>query len=472
MYLTSPQPRLIGAFIVGAILVALVLVWYLRKLPRETARINVAGGSGEIRSSLLGSLSLLAVGTFGANQLRRLLVLLDQCGLSELVGSIGIFECDAGIRMKVFEAIPAVYRDRVVFGFTEGLSGGVANRSPEWVEDRIDYWGPPLLNAARDLIDLHKRRNGNRHPSLVLSFLSMGGHFPLGVPVLEVIHEAFEQSMMLGFTALPVHTALRGRYAELKEEYEERGIHGWVINDNLGEDPITADYGMIGIIEALADAALYADASTQPNNTFALALGQTPGQVLVYEVVSDPLVAFPFRPLPFLPPKAYYLHTQPTIEAVITALRKLAAGRGIWSVDLPVGAMESSTFDIVMLPLHHPDITTIRDTANAGRQGRAAARKANGNGAKPEAMDYFGKENYEAPFSSYAVRIDKARPVGPLVAIRLTAVRDGSAIVDQIVKVPAARALTGAKATIPNGRKIPALNGSAGGEQKNIKEVV
>src|SRR5207248_2336778 len=89
------------------------------ELPAGAVPLATPSSMAPLRSQLIGALMLVAVGTYGLKQTQRLLVLLHACHLDALVGSILIVENDAQSRADFHTRLPAVYHDRVVYGFSE-----------------------------------------------------------------------------------------------------------------------------------------------------------------------------------------------------------------------------------------------------------------------------------------------------------------------------------------------------------------
>lgn len=405
-------------------------------------------GSGG--NQLLGGFMSVAVGTYGLNQLLRLLILLYQCGLEGLVGSIMVVEFDAQLRAKFHRKVPRVYHDRIVYAYADEYAGGLTSRPARWAMERIDIWGVPVERGVVDLIDMHLRRNGNRSPSDIWLFLSQGGHAPVGLPVVEPLHERFDEAQILGFTSLPKHRRLRGRYHELKEAYEAAGVHGWIIQDNLGSEPVTADFGMVALLVGLSEAALNTDHATQPNNAFALALTETPGAVLIYEVASETLAAFPYKPDPN-GPERYYVTKQPVVSLTTKLMRKIDDGQGIRSSDLPTREDNTSLFDVVLQCIRRQDMTEIEDDVRAGRRLRFRYQ------VTPNGHLYGAEADYESVFASIATPINPQRPQCPVAVVRLLAVEDGAIIGSEIIKAPAERDLPGRQSS-PITPLHPSLN--------------
>lgn len=409
----------------------------------DPCEVYTKGAPMAMREDLIGAFMLVAIGTFGVNQVQRLLNLLHLCHLERLVGSVLVIENDAQLREQFRHRVPVVYQDRIVLGYSEAYAGGMANRSPAAVMQHVRIWGQPIVKAAVEAADRQRRgvpgRPG-RAPGNIFAFVSLGGQAAVGLPAMHVLHEQFAEVMTLGFTALPDHKRLRDHYGLLKEAYEQRGVHGWVLADNLGPDPTTADYGMIATVVALADAALHADQATQPNNTFSLALGEERGGVLVYQLVADHIVAHP-HPVGSPAAPGYYVSKRLVVEAMIKGLERIEAGQGLWSAELPVGAAGVSTFDIVMAAVNHDDLLDIRDEVAASMEMNPAGYSGPPNGAH-QGTAPKRRANYGRSFASIVTVADPQKPLCPVVVLRLAAVQREAELMSEIVKIPGERLLT------------------------------
>lgn len=447
-------------------------------LPEDGAYIATGDLVNDVNRALVGSFLLVSIGTYGLHQLQRLLILLYRCGLEKMVGSTLVVENDTQHRNAFHQAIPPIFYDRVVYVFSEQYDGGMANMPISDVLEQIDIWGVPLERGAGEVADLHLRRNTSRAPSNIFLFTSLGGHAPLGLPVMEVLRARFEDTLTVAFTALPVHGRLRQRFAQLKTNFEKRGVRGWVLSDNLASDPVTGDYGGVAMLVGLSDAALHADQATQVNNTLALALTQEPGAVLIYQVVTDSVVGFRFQPDPSVPPR-YYVFKQPLAQRILKSLRRIEANKGKWSAELPVNEKNTSIFDIVLTSLYHPALQAVEDEVNAGRRLRGKqywnGSRRNGTGKKENHAPSlrFGTRDYETPFASIATTIDPEKPLCPIIVVRLASVRRGAELVSEIVKVPEERSprLDSRRLALPAGKKRsngqkPRSNGTHAKEEK------
>lgn len=417
-------------------------------LPSGAIHLAAAADVRPIRKALVGSYMFVAIGTFGINQVGRLLKLLNACGLDTLVGSVIALENDAQVLSRFMASVPEAFRPRLITCSIPSFAGGMGNNSAEWVLDRIDLWGTSVVEAVHESIDRHLRLNESRVPSLICLFDGLGGQSPIGVPALAELRGEFEESLAVGFTSLPIHTRLRRRYPEMKEAYERYGLFGWILSDNLGTDPTTADYGMAATIVALADAALYEDRAAQPNNAIKLALTQEPGGILVYQVVASRVVAYSCPCAPADAPR-YFAYEDPVFVQVVKGLRKLDRGLGSWSARLPVGGEDVSTFDLVLANLPHGDLTRLSDRIEIASDLR------NRYGARHEAhRDLVRQPNHDLVFASVADGIDPGKPTGAVNLIRLAAVRNGAQLMDEIIKPPHERVFVPQPMVVPNGHVV------------------
>lgn len=399
---------------------------YSRGLPRKIAR------------DLVGYFQIVAVGTFGLNQTERLLLLFFQCGLENLIGSVLIIENNTALRENFFRRIPEIYQDRIIFGFSPAFVGGFSNKPINEVLEYIDQWGRPIAKAGVEVADLHERRTGHA-PGQILFLWSLGGSAPTGLPALEVLHRAFRHTQIVGFTSLPEHSWNRGKFAELKEQYERHGVHGWVVSDRLNGDWVNADFCMATMIVGPADAQLHDDQTTQLNNIFTLAFPKAPGGVLVYQYTHATVIGHPFVVEGEL--LGYSLDMQTAIEKVHMLMRDIEDQKGIYSAQLPIGEQDGSVFDFVIATIglderhQRDDLQTLRDSVQAGYELRVNRLRSNGQRATAPGL-LFGLANYELLFGSMATTVNSQQPAGQIIALRLVAVHNGAQISDEIVKVP------------------------------------
>lgn len=421
----------------------------LKKLgiPEGSIYVCSDGTRQRIHASLIGGFFVVAVGTYGLNQVRKLLILLDQCGLDRLVGVVLVLENDAQLRNKFLTAVPSIFNDRIVYGYSDSFSGGLVNREAEYASRKIRTWGPGIVAATLEAIDRYLRLNNSRSPSLILWFQSLGGQTKEGVPGLRRIHERFEETLIVGFVSLHRHDDLRYNFPKVKPELEAHGVHVWMLSDDLASDPVAADYGMIAAPVALTDAALHGD-STQANNAFVLAASRDPGSILSYSVWASYVVGTAWQPDPNEPPK-YYVMKMPVVERITKGLEVIAAGGGVSSADLPIIDRSRSTFDIVLTAVYHEDLQKIQDHVTMGREIEYETLAESGGDHRPPG-ELFRQENYETAFASMAAVIDPNRPACPVIVVRLAVVPYGDLLIDEVVKPPAKRAFNTARQLLEN----------------------
>jgi hypothetical protein len=437
--------------------------WYRRR--KKNARVQLPEGAVYIRTervskklsgSLVGSYMLVGAGTYGLNQLWKLLVLLHRCGLEGIVGSILALDHDVQMVSRFMSRVPKVFHERIETSVSEAMAGGAANRSTQWVLDHVARWGVPVEKAARGVCDKHLRLNRSQAPAAVLLFLSQGGQAPMSLLPLEIIRKRFRETLIMGFTALPRHERLRARFPELRKQYEQRGVQGWVIQDNLNPDSATLDFGMVATPVALADAALNGDQATQPNNALSLLFPEERGGEAIYQVVSKEIVGFPFH-AGDSEPRRYYARRQSVVDAITDALDDIENGEGIWSTGARERAEGTSIFDVVLVPVGHDVLSGIKDEVLAGQKLRAVFPPAASNGQIRGRGSMVDFPNYELCFASMAEAIeDPVKPTCKVVVVRLVAVRNPATSSNE-ENVARARRLLGfahvpsSNATHPNG---------------------
>ncbi|MGD9890080.1 MAG: hypothetical protein AB7R89_03490 [Dehalococcoidia bacterium] len=457
-------PLLIGT---AALVVLLMLVWYgwdrLRAWQRRrTARRHIAAllaaglppdteplvlpGSSLTATTLSPAIFFIAVGTYGLNRTLASLKLLATAGLDPLVGVVLAVETDTVVRAAFAAALPVVYRDRVVYGAVEDYTG-FANRPIAQSLDQADEWAAPIARATEEAIDRYLRRSLSQAPALVWLDLSLGGQLPTGLVVLAALADRFERGTTLfaASTGLPRHRRLRDRWRAVKPRCD-RYLAGWLLIDNLGADPTTSDSALALLIAGQLAAGLTEERPTALINLLALALSEQPGGVLILQSIDRTLPAFAFQPDPIQPP-IYYVHRRPLVVQVQRTLRALDVGRGVWSADLPVAEADTSLFDLILVPLTPAALQAVRDDVAAGHEVRQVLL---GDGAATAlAALPVRQPDRDLAFGSLPAVIDPQRPLCRVIGLRITAVRDGAALVAEIVKPPAQRRWHGTRMPRP-----------------------
>lgn len=416
---------------------------YFRSAPLPTGAFEIYthDTARQIPRDLAGSLMIVDIGTFALNDTRRFLSLLHLTGLEGIVGSILAVENDAEERRKFWEGIPAVFHDRVVFGFSKAYSGGAHNRPINETLHDVDIWGVPIDEAAEATIELHLRRQQCRAPGLILVPYSLGGQAPMGLVALDALSRRFVECLIVAATALPRHRRLRERFSYVKRECEAHGVKIWLLADNLAEDPVTCDAARAVAIVGLHEAALHADSPTQPNNALALASKEGVGGIVAFQVAQSRPPAYPFRPIPDGPIRCYHAPKDGVVEHTQRLLHTLEEGRGIWSTG-PVPLMQTgkSTFDVVSLAVAPEDVVEVQDGVARGRQLQARFG-VNGrtNGHVSLVPSVVQRADYETIFACMATVIDPDHPAFPIVAVRLAALEDRGNLVQELIKPPQER---------------------------------
>ncbi len=443
---------------------------YKQPLPEGALPAAAGGDLPSARQDLLASTMHVAVGSPGVNCADAALALTAQNQLDDHVGAVLVIENDVTHRRRFEERLPAVYDDRIHLAAVEDYGGGFANQDAAAVLDTIEEWGPAVQRATLAAIDTQLRRAGSRPPAVCFVHLSLGGQAMLGLPAVKLIHQRFGRgTLILATIPLPRHEHLRNRFPELKVRYEAAGVTGWIVSDNLSESVTTTDYGLVALPVGLTDAARHAEQVTAPNNTFALALAETPGSVLVYEVVSSYVVSQPWPPPP-VPPATFYVLKNPLVVQIERVLADLADGRGLWSANLPLYERGTSTFDIVLANISHTNLLTIADEVRAGLSLRTTYATSKGK-PDPHRPPRYGDPNYDLAFASLAAPVSPARPVCPVIGVRLASVRDIDGLPEHIAKVPTIRELVPPPKRLPSPRRKALSAGAAEGQDAHAVEL-
>lgn len=423
-------------------------------LPPGTVEVRRAGEARASAVTPLGLLMMVAIATYGIKELLRTLVILARTGQDWLVGSILVIENDATMREEFDRQVPAVFRDRIVRGYSQTFSGGGSNQHPEEARASLALWALPVERAVRAVADLHRRRNASHGPADVIAFVGFGGQVFPAIVTIDLVHEQFEAATIVGAANLSEHSALRHHWQLTKREFEAHGVHCWLVTDNLCADVVTADNGLALATVAIAKAPLQADQPTRWNNLIRRVAGDTPGAVLSFQVAATEVVAFQVRADDGTPVHRWYVHHQKLVDEVVLGLRRVELGTGVWSLAMPVGAAGRSIFDVVVTSLASPaDLTAVRDDVVRGLQLQARYAKTIGtfaNGhvpARTRVSQYawtsrYGTGNYGLIFASVPTPVtDPAAATCPVIVVRFAAITRGhtNAVAAEIAKFPSDR---------------------------------
>lgn len=419
------------------------------KLPEDGVFIANRATRRQLRRALKGTYLIAGVGTYGMEAVLKLLLVLWQTGLEGIVGSVLIVENAETLRELFALKVPEVFADRIVYGFSKDYTEAFENRPVEESLECVDFWGVPIRRATEKAIDQHLRRNASGTPEIWL-FVSEGGQVVLSVPVTETLNAKWPEARIVGFTALPVDTALRKNFEWVKPQLEARGLYGWVGLDNLSANPSTLDWALVALLVVLAQGGLYEGQSLRAGNGFTLVFGDKPGAIAIYQVVADAVVGYPLAP-DGSDALGFYVFKGVLVSSIRRALRRIARNQGLWSIDLPVGDRSVTTVDAVITSVVPDELREIQETVNEGRELRkqTLAVSRNGSGSKE---DYYGEENYHTVFGAVGIAIDTPQPVCPVVVVRLTRVLGGGRhLVKEIIKPPKQRQLrrAGSRLALP-----------------------
>ncbi|MER3401226.1 MAG: hypothetical protein C4313_08920 [Thermoflexus sp.] len=402
------------------LLLALLLVWIVRRSrpPREVILLyqpSPASKSRRLRPELTRSVALVGVGTFGTRLAGRLLTILYWMGLDELISGVLIVEHDAQQRMRFHNGLPS-RRPPIHYAHSDAFDLGFANQPIPEVLEQIDRWGPPITQETAEFIDTILRRTGNRHPGLILAFLSLGGQAPLFVPILVSLNRRFPDTPIFVGTALPAFTPLRERFLDIKHR-TDRIVWGWIMADNLAAEPVDLDLGMIALIVGAAGGALHEDTPVSLNNLLNLALPQR-GGLLTYRFLRDELPAYYSSSN-----RQFFTYIDPVVNAVLTGLRQLDAGAGVPQARPP--AHPGRAFDVVLANIVPEGMQRVADQVRAGIRARR------------EILNQPQRPDYAPIFSTWALPIEARQPKCHILVLRIEGVDPGVPLEDIVRSHPA-----------------------------------
>jgi hypothetical protein len=381
-----------------------------------------------------GALMVVLIGTPGTNGGLRFLIRLVQAGLSNLVGSILVVESDEVMRRKFEQALPAVYQDRVTYGFIDEFRGGFSNDHVEAVRAYIGRWGVELQDAATKAVRLHMRRN-NVRPAESLVHTTLGGHTYPGAVVVKAIHDQLPETRIFGAIDLPCDEPQRQDLLVMQSIYKQAGLYGAILTDSLEPNSETTDTALADLLVGFYAASLQSGKSPRLNNIFTRVLPHGGGGFARFEYVYGQVVAHHFQPHPSIAPR-YYVQRKHVASEVKRLVEELEQQRGVRSVNVPAGVEERSVYDLMLVAIGPDDLLDVADYVQAAR--KLEKEQLTANGANTPVL--FGEPNYHTLFASYAPGINPDEPYCDLAVMRLQAVADAEQNLGEIVKAPTKRA--------------------------------
>lgn len=437
---------LLGAALVG--LLALALYRRLKAparrkqpLPVEPPRLPEGAVYVRDRSAAprktdrSGRMLLVLVGTFAATLGSGVLTLIERCGLESCIGSILLLELDRARLERFLTCVPSVFLDRIVAVGVSGLPGGLGNRGVDEAMHYVPRWGPPVINGANQVVELHQRLQRGEDAALVLVLVSLGGQAIIGVKAVETISRLFPMAQFYGFTALPIDDRLRLQSEGVLEEYRQAGVRGFVVSDNLGDD-VRNDFGMIATVAGFAVAAEDSDASVEQNNAWYLLFRQSPGGLVSYSTYARTIPAYAHSPGLDLASR-HYVFKSSVVNTIQTALEEVnrpenhaLAGRGLDGSE-PL----TSRFKLVLAAIRPDDLKENEDDIFLGGS-----------------LSGQSKRNFHLLFAPITAEIDPERPLCPVAVVSLHAVHQPTETLRALTEL--------AKPQLP----AQAANGQTGGQ--------
>jgi hypothetical protein len=390
-------------------------------------------------------------GSVGCMRVADGLIALARIGAEASVGSIILNECDEQTRRRISARIPSVYHDRVVFAFAPDFQQGFGNLPPDRVETLYGRWSVPLKDAVEQVAKRHEERNGAK-PGQIIFFTSLGGHAFPGVTMAEELHDRFPDARMLGVINLPRKQEQREYFLTLKNRYEHAGIVGWLGSDRMEQDNVTQDTVISDIMAGFEAASIASDGAVRLNNVVTGVTGNEGGGVALYEYIYGEVVAHRFQPDPNQLPR-YYVYRQQVISELRNLIEMIECGRGKGSLAMPVATDKRQTYDLALCAVGPNDMLAIRDYVERAREEDDTQLAGKG---RPH---LHPKPNYESVFASWPQSIDPEKPRCQVCVIRLRPIQNAPGMLDELVKVPAAR-----RQAIPSTPYAPAIPASTNGE--------
>ena len=373
-------------------------------LPPKAVSLRTDASTGDTRTRD-GRIMLVLVGTFGENIARYLLTMLARAGLDRAIGSVLLLEFDDGRREQFRQSVPAAFVNKVVF--VSGKSGGFGDESQEDVRHGIMRWGPEVLDAVQRVVTLHMRGNEGQEPAIVLTMLGIGGgHSEPGAEVVRQLSHQLPDTRIYGFSVLPVHDKIRSRADEVLRTYEEAGVRGWVIADNL-QDSLQNDFGMIAVIAAFISAPRDADAAVEINNALLLILNEAPGHIATLTTYAQSIPGYRFERHPKLPDE-FFVYENSVRNKIVTGLDHVRTMPDSLGYPPPVTLPENtSVFDLIVAPIVRDDFKRVEDKVIQGIT-----------------LSGGTKRNYQLQFASVAMQINPDEPECPLSVIQIRPLAD------------------------------------------------
>jgi hypothetical protein len=408
--------------------------WRRRKEPGPIHyfRLQSMSVPYSVRTTRVGGLLVVPVGTYGVHQAKRLLDILYYSGLDALVGGIILAEHDPAIRQHFLGAVPMCYLDRITPAFSPELPG-FNNGTVEAALACSEKWAAALTQATKDAVLKYQEHNPGVVPTLIIQFQSLGGQAVTGLPITNTLRQHFPETSIVAGVALPVHESLRQNFKVVKAAYEACGVQAWLVQDNLALDVDNSDYVQVASFAAMADSAAQADRTGQINNLINLIIGRRPGGLIALQSATTWI---PGRFDAAAPD--YIAPYDVIINAARHCIGRVDTGQGVWSIDLPVAEPGTSVTDLLITGVRHEDTGDLRAELTQGFEARYLLYQ---NTKKhlpwPQVPSMHGQlANREFLVGSIGTPINPVRPLCPVLAVRFARVIESADLIDQVIALP------------------------------------
>ncbi len=196
-----------------------------------------------------GQLAMMSVGSYGAGVLPQILNAANAAGTSAIIGPILLLEPDQHVLDQCLQAIPPIFRSRLVIAQLQNYPSGLYSASVDEVERQRESWERPVREATALWAT---RVKGESENGLLLTLISPGGSTALGVDAIEVYRNEWPWKKVYGATAIDHRTPVRVRFGEILNTYEPL-LDGCIVCDNR-RNHRAADRGL-GLLVAATPAA-------------------------------------------------------------------------------------------------------------------------------------------------------------------------------------------------------------------------
>ncbi|HMO57647.1 MAG TPA: hypothetical protein PKA05_22015 [Roseiflexaceae bacterium] len=376
----------------------------------------------------------VGVGTVGSKRGLDTLTTHARDGSADDFGSFGIFEADTRTRNTLRALVRTEHEDRMKYGHVHEYPNGFGNDPPATVEANVGKWGPEARRFVEQLIALHQERTKS-NPGEILLFLSMGGHAYPGVFIAEELHQRLPGVPIFAVVNLPSNEAQREAFYTLKPRYEQAGVTGFLLGDQMERGAITQDSTIGELFAGFTAASVFSDLNSRFNN-----IANGIGQLVQFSYAFGEVVARPVQATPKTPTQ-YLVYRDEVKSETRRLVELIERGAGAPSVRGEINPERHQTYDLVLLALEPRDVRTIRDLVEEAREIEDEKHRG------ITRSHLHDKGNYRAIYAPWAQKVDPDHPRCQVAVIRLRSLRNQPGDVAELVKLPHCRTANQPNAT-------------------------